>query len=132
VRRFFSFLYLLGAGAIMLASFADYVRVEDTSSLHWGAGVWDSIALWGSVAGLALLLVGLARHLFAARWVLGGTLLACTGLSIHSLLRYPREADDPAYSMVLPRSRTELYGLLIASIVLLLLTMFEKRLRRTR
>jgi hypothetical protein len=132
VRRFFSFLYLLGAGAIMLASFADYVRVEDTSSLHWGAGVWDSIALWGSVAGLALLLVGLARHLFAARWVLGGTLLACTGLSIHSLLRYPREADDPAYSMVLPRSRTELYGLLIAGIVLLLLTMFEKRLRRTR
>lgn len=129
MRRLCSFIYLVTAAVLTVASLADYVDVHDIGSSHWGGGVWDSIALSLAGGGLVLLLLGLALRLFLARWVVIGALLVCSELIIQSLITYPKEAADLAYSFVPARSREELYGLLFVCASLLLITIFEKGIR---
>ena len=130
MRRFFSLIYLSAAALLLLLAFADYVDVRDTGSLHWGAGLWDNIALAASGAGLMMLLLGVGFRMFAARWMLSGALAICIGMIVRSLLSYPREAGDLAYSFVPSRSVQELYGLLILGVALLIVTLFADTVRR--
>ncbi|MEC4720575.1 hypothetical protein RY831_15535 [Noviherbaspirillum sp. CPCC 100848] len=127
--RILSICCLLLVSLLTLFVFGGYVEVEDTISLHWSAGTFDRLLFWISCGGMAVLFLGLAFRAFAARPILGITLAACIGLTLHSLATYPPNHGDAHAAPVLSRTQIELYWLLLANGMLLLAVCCEPRIR---
>lgn len=129
MRRILSLLYLLPIASLTIFVFAAYVDVEDTISLHWTAGAFDRLLFWLAYGGMAALFLGLACRFFAARQVVSITLAACLGFTFYALATYPANYDDAHAGPALSRSHEELYMLLAANALLLLIAMLEPRIR---
>lgn len=127
--RILSICCLLLVSLLTLFVFGAYVEVEDTISLHWSAGTFDRLLFWIACGGMGALFLGLAFQAFAARLMLGITLAACIGLTLHSLATYPPNHDDAHAAPVLSRTQIELYGLLLVNGLLLLGVCLEPRIR---
>ncbi len=108
--------------------FGGYVAIEDTSSLHWTAGAFDRLLFFFAYGGILLLFIGIAFRFFAARLIAGATLVACIGFTVHALATYPSEYADAHAAPALSRTHQELYLLLAANVMLLLVVFFAPRI----
>lgn len=128
MRRILSLLILLPVSALTVFCFIGYANVTDTISMKMGASAVYQAAFWLACGGMALLFTGVAFRFFAARWITIASLLSCAGFIVFSLATYPASSDahdGPAWS----RTMDELYALLAAISLLLLLAIFEPRIR---
>lgn len=128
MRRILSLITLLPVSTLTVFFFIGYANVTDTISMKMGASAIYQVAFWLACSGMVLLFTGVAFRFFAARWITIASLLSCAGFIVFSLATYPANNDahdGPAWS----RSVDELYALLAVTSLLLLLAVFEPRIR---
>lgn len=129
MRRILSLIFLLPLGVLTVFCFIGYANVVDTMSMKMGSFFMYQVFFWMASTGTALLFICQLLRLFAARWILIASLLICAGFTVFSIAAYPGNHDDPRVPLGLLHSPGELHIFLIATILLLAVSVFEPRIR---
>lgn len=128
MKMFFKILALFVSASLLIFGWIAWSFVHDVTSQHFGAFVVQRFAVVVACIGIASMLFLLASGFPFSRFALAGCALIGVAFSLDSVLNYPPEHENPAYSMVFSPEITDLYFSLAVGISLFLTALlFPKR-----
>lgn len=131
MKMFFRILALFVSASLLIFVWIAWSFVHDVTSQHFGAFVVQRFAVVVACIGIASMLFLLASDFPFSRFALGGCALIGVTFSLDSVLNYPPEHENPAYSMVFSPEITDLYFSLVVGISLFLTALFFPKRSKT-